>query len=75
MEEELDIKSELEKLKSRDPFTRFTIVMTSGDRYEVTEPDTLVPGRNVLTHVPVRSGGHSALRMNQISSIDAAEPS
>jgi hypothetical protein len=75
MDEEIDIKGELERLNSREPFVAFAIVMTSGSRYEVKEPETIAIGRNVLTHAPRHGSGHSTLRMNQISSIDIVEPS
>jgi hypothetical protein len=35
MEEQIDIQGELERLNSRHPFAPFTIIMVSGDRYEV----------------------------------------
>ena len=75
MDEEIDIKGELERLNARDPFVAFTIVMTSGAKYEVREPDTIAIGRNVLTHAPRHGPGHSTLRMNQISLIDIVDPS
>ena len=67
--EEIDIRDELIHLRDQAPFEAFTLVMASGDRYEVSMPDEISLGHHVITIVPRRRVGHSSLRYNQISSV------
>ena len=73
MSEDVNIKDEILKYMDAEPFHPFTIVMTSGDRYEVTEPHQIAVGQSVIVVLP-RGSTHSLLRQNQISSIDVHEP-
>jgi hypothetical protein len=74
MSEQIDIKTEILKFVDADPFVPFVIVMTSGDRYEVTDPHAAAIGQHAVIVVPPRGSGHSVLRLNQISSLEALEP-
>ena len=71
--EEIDIRDELTRLLDQEPFEPLTLVMASGDRYEVSVPDEIVLGHHVITIVPRRRVGHSSLRYNQIGSVDTYE--
>lgn len=73
MAEEMNLEGEVEKLLDRGPFHPFTIVLTSGDRYEVTGPRGLAFGGNVVVVVHPRTG-ISFFRRNQIVAVDAPEP-
>jgi hypothetical protein len=73
MVEDIDIRGELVRLRDQEPFEPFTLVMASGDRYKVSGPDEIALAQHVITIVPHRRIGHSSLRFNQLSSIDAYE--
>ena len=56
-------------LKRQEPFVPFRIVMTSGDRYLIEDPDALAIATSQLHYYPrTEMGIH--LRMNQISSVE-----
>jgi len=57
-------------LKNREPYERFTIVMTSGDRYVIADPDALAIGTQQVFYYPRdgRAGVH--LRSNQIAAVE-----
>ncbi len=72
--EQIDVRTEVLKMLDKEPFVPFTIVMASGDRYEVADPHAAAVGQVAVVVVPPRGAGHSVLRLNQISSLDALEP-
>jgi hypothetical protein len=73
MAEDISIIGELHDLLDRRPFLPFTIVMSSGQRYEVTGLHQVAIGQTVV--VLLRPGENSIhLRSNQISSLEAPEP-
>ena len=74
MSEQIDIKTGLLKFVDREPFSPFVIAMASGDRYEVADPHAAAIGQHAVIVVPPRGAGHSVLRLNQISSLEALEP-
>jgi hypothetical protein len=74
MSEQIDSKTEILKFADSDPFVPFVIVMTRGDRYEVTDPHAAAIGQHAVIAVPPKGSGHSVLRLNQISSLEALEP-
>ena len=57
-------------LKNREPFVSFVIVMTSGDRYVIEDPDALAIGSNQLHYYLPRSDRAVHMRMNQISAVE-----
>jgi hypothetical protein len=57
-------------LKHRDPFIQFQIVMTSGDRYLIENPDLLAIGKSELAFYFPRSNRVAFLRMNQIAAVE-----
>jgi hypothetical protein len=58
-------------LKRKEPYAPFCIVMASGDRYVIEDPDALAIGTTQLHYYP-RSGMGIHLRFNQVSSAEAA---
>ena len=57
-------------LKNRDPFVPFQIVMTSGDRYRIEDPDALAIGGSQLFYYPRQPGAGVHLRMTQIAVVE-----
>jgi len=56
-------------LKRKEPFEPFQIVMTSGDRYVIDNPDALAVAASQLHYYP-RSGLGVHLRLNQIAAVE-----
>ena len=56
-------------LKRRDPFLPFLIVMTSGDRYLIEDPDALAIATSQLHYYP-RTGSGIHMRLNQVAAVE-----
>jgi len=56
-------------LKRREPFSAFEVVMTSGDRYVIDNPDALAVATSQIHYYP-RSGMGIHLRINQIAAVE-----
>jgi hypothetical protein len=56
-------------LKRQDPFVPFRIVMSSGDRYLIGNPDALAIATSQLHYYPP-SGMGVHLRLNQIAAVE-----
>jgi hypothetical protein len=56
-------------LKRQDPFVPFVIVMASGDRYRIENPDALAVATSQLHYYP-RSGNGIHIRLNQIVAVE-----
>jgi hypothetical protein len=72
--EEISFKDEVSRLKNADPFVPFRIVMASGDKYEVSNPDLLAIGASVIHLFHRNSNAYDILRVNQITSTEVLEP-
>ena len=73
MAEEISVIGEIVKQLDRVPFQPFTIVMNSGERYEVTWNHQVAVGRDTL--ILLRLEATSVyMRSNQISSVEVLEP-
>jgi hypothetical protein len=59
--------------KRKDPFVPFRIVMTSGDKYLIENPDSLAIGSSQLHYDPPRSDRGVHVRLNQIASVEGSE--
>lgn len=59
----------IKHLKRREPFAPFHIVMTSGDRYLIENPDALAIATSQLHYYP-RIGNGVHLRINQITAVE-----
>jgi hypothetical protein len=57
-------------LKRREPFAAFRIVMTSGDRYLIEDPDALAIGGSQVFYYPTRPGAIIHMRLNQIAVVE-----
>jgi hypothetical protein len=57
------------QLKRQAPFQPFRIVMASGDRYMIENPDALAIATSQLHYYP-RSGMGIHMRMNQIAAVE-----
>jgi hypothetical protein len=57
-------------LKRRDPFMAFGIILTSGDRYLIENPDLLAIGKTELAYYFPRSDRVAFLRSNQIAAVE-----
>ena len=73
MSEQIDIKTEILKFIDADPFVPFVIVMASGDRYLIEDPDALAIAKSQLHYYPPRSSNAVHMRINQISSVEELE--
>lgn len=73
MAEELDFTDELVKAIKATPFVPFTLVMASGDRYEVTDPINIAFGGDLIFLIRPRQGS-AHLRLYNLSSIEMHEP-
>jgi hypothetical protein len=56
-------------LKRKDPFIPFQIVMSSGDRYVIDNPDALAIASTQVHYYP-KSGLGIHMRLNQICSVE-----
>ena len=57
-------------LKRREPFAPFRIVMTSGDRYSIEDPDALAIGGSQLFYYLPGTGRLIHMRLNQIAVVE-----
>jgi hypothetical protein len=60
----------IRELKARSPFIPFRIVLTSGDRYLIENPDALAIGSSQLHYYLPRSDKAIHMRMNQIAAVE-----
>jgi hypothetical protein len=60
----------IRELKHREPFLPFTIVMTSGDRYIIEDPDAMAIGSSQIFYYLPRSSKFLLLRSNQITAVE-----
>jgi hypothetical protein len=56
MAEDISFEGEIIKLLDADPFVPFSIIVTSGDRFEVADPHAVAVGANVVVVVEPREG-------------------
>jgi hypothetical protein len=68
--EEVTSLDTIRELKARIPFLPFRIVLSSGDRYLIENPDALAIGSSQLHYCLPRSDRAVHMRLNQISSIE-----
>jgi hypothetical protein len=70
---DVTVGSEILRLRDRDPFTPFTIVMSSGDRYRIDDPIELAMGRDALVVIPITRIAHIVLRYQAIAAVEVVE--
>ena len=69
MAEELSFEGEIVKLLDAEPFVPFAIIVSSGNRYEISDPHRVALGENIVFIID-QVEGLSFLRKNQIVSIE-----
>jgi hypothetical protein len=72
--EEINFEDELRRCLRADPFVPFDIVVTSGDRYEITNDEQVALGGNTVVVVLPKTGIRF-FRKNQIVAVHVHEPS
>jgi hypothetical protein len=72
--EQLHFEDELRRCSRAEPFVPFDIILTSGDRYEITHWEQLAFGENMIVVVQPRTGIRF-FRKNQIVAVHVHEPS
>jgi hypothetical protein len=70
MAEEVTTLDTIRDLKRREPFSPFKIVMTSGDRYSIEDPDALAIGGSQLFYYLPGTGRLIHMRLNQIAVVE-----
>jgi hypothetical protein len=64
---------QLRELLNREPFVAFRIVLSSGEGFEVSNPDLVALGQSFMHVLEPRSDKFAILRLNQIASIQSAD--
>jgi hypothetical protein len=70
MAENVTTVDTIRDLKNREPFSPFSIVMASGDRYLIDDPDALAIGRDQVFYYPPRSGAGVHMQLFQIAVVE-----
>ena len=71
--EEFRFEQEVEKLLRQEPFVPFQVILTSGDRFDVTSPFSLAfRGNAVVVFPPVQA--HIFFRKNQLVGTEVTQP-
>jgi hypothetical protein len=64
----------LRELLHREPFSPFRIMLTCGEGFDVSNPDLVAMGQTVIYVLAPKSDKFAILRLNQIASLQSAEP-
>jgi hypothetical protein len=64
---------EIRDLLNREPFVPFRIALTSGQVYDVTDPNLVALGQTQINIYPPKSDRYSIIRLNQIASIEVGQ--
>jgi hypothetical protein len=70
MAENVTTADTIRDLKNREPFVPFRIIMTSGDRYVIEDPDALAIGGAQLFYYPPRRGAGVHLALFEIAAVE-----
>jgi len=65
-----NILDAIRELKSKDPFTPFEILLSSGDRYRIEVAENLVPMKTEFFYAYPASDRFTLIRMNQIVAVE-----
>jgi hypothetical protein len=68
--EEESILDTIRDLKRQNPFAPFMVIMTSGDRYIIEDPDSLAIGGSQLHYYQPRTDKAVHMRLNQIATVE-----
>lgn len=72
--EQLNFEDELRRCCRAEPFLPFDIILTSGDRYEITSWEQMAFGENMIVVAQPKTGIRF-FRKNQIVAVHVHEPS
>lgn len=64
----------IRELIHREPFIPFRIVLTSGQSFDISNPDLVALGETQITVYRARSDHFAILRLNQVASLESLEP-
>ena len=67
------MREEITELLDRDPFVPFRIVLTSGQGYDVDNPNLVALGETMLHIFFPKSDRYAALRLNQVAFTETRE--
>jgi len=70
MAEDVTTADTIRDLKNREPFVPFRIIMTSGDRYLIDDPDALAIGGQQLFYYPPRRSAGVHLSLFEIAAVE-----
>jgi hypothetical protein len=68
------MRQEIIEHLNRDPFTPFRLTLSSGQGYDVTNPNLVALGESLLHVMFPRSDRYAILRLNQLTSVEIIEP-
>jgi hypothetical protein len=71
-QDEFRFEQEVEKLLRQEPFMPFQVILTSGDRFDVTSPFSLAFRGNAVVVFPPRQA-HIFFRKNQLVGVEGKE--
>ncbi len=63
----------LRELLHKSPFQSFKIVTSSGDKYEVEDPDLVAIGQSQINYFYPRSDRWVFIRLNQITALESPQ--
>jgi hypothetical protein len=69
-QESLTSLDTIRDLRKREPFSPFVVVMTSGDRCVIEDPEGLAISSSQLHYYPPRSNKAYHLRLSQIALVE-----
>ena len=67
------MKQHLLELLHKEPFGSFTIVLASGEGFEISNPDLVAMGETMMHIYFPRSDRYATLRLSQITSVEVGK--
>jgi hypothetical protein len=67
------MKEHLRELLHREPFEPFSIVLASGEKFDISNPDLVALGESLIHLFFPKSDRYATLRLNQITSTQMGE--
>jgi hypothetical protein len=67
------MRQEISEHLNREPFVPFRIMLTSGEGYDVLNPDLVALGESMMHVFFPRSNRYATIRLNQIASLELLE--
>jgi len=69
-QEDVTASDTVHDLKRRELFSPFKVIMSSGDRYLIEDPDALAIGNSRLFYCVPRTGHVIHMRLNQMAAVE-----